>query len=252
MFDLVLDGGIARLTLARPQVRNAIPLTGWNRLAAAIGEVAESGARVLIIRSSEPTSFCAGADIHDFAALSDDPAVRITFRTEMRAALDDLAGLPIPAIAAIDGGCFGAGVALALACDIRLAGQGARFSVPPARLGISYPQEDVTRLVRLIGAGQAARLLFGAATINAAEAGRIGLAEQALDSADAAATILAGMIAANAPSSIRLLKQAIARAAGGATSSDAADAAFDGSFASPDFAEGLAAFRARRAPEYGR
>jgi enoyl-CoA hydratase/carnithine racemase len=78
------------------------------------------------------------------------------------------------------------------------------------------------------------------------------LAEQVADSADAAATILAGMIAANAPSSIRLLKQAIARAAGGATSSDVADAAFDGSFASPDFAEGLAAFRARRAPEYGR
>lgn len=252
MFDLVLDGGIARLTLARPQARNAIPLTGWNRLAAVIGEVAAGNARVLIIRSSEPTSFCAGADIHDFAALSDDPALRITFRTEMRAALDGIAALPIPAIAAIDGGCFGAGVALALACDIRLAGQGARFSVPPARLGISYPQEDVTRLVRLIGAGQTARLLFGAATIDAVEAERIGLVEQVTSSADNAASELALSIAANSPTSILLLKQFIARAAGGEASSALADAAFEDSFASPDFAEGLAAFRARRSPEFGR
>ena len=251
MFDLVIDGGIARLTLARPQARNAIPLTGWNALAAAIAEVAHSSARVLIVRSSEPASFCAGADIHDFASLSDNPAIRMTFRTEMRAALDRLAELPIPTIAAIDGGCFGAGVALALACDIRLAGQGARFSVPPARLGISYPQEDMTRLVRLIGPGQAARMLFGAATIDAAEAERIGFAEQAVDLADAAATKLARSIAASAPSSIRLLKQAIARAAGGVGSSELADAAFDDSFASSDFAEGLAAFRARRAPEFG-
>lgn len=250
MFDMVIDGGIARLSLSRPQARNAIPLTGWKTLGATVGKIADIGARVLVVRSSEPSSFCAGADIHDFAALSDDPALRVTFRTEMRAALDGIASLPIPTIAAIDGGCFGAGVALALACDIRLAGPGARFSVPPARLGISYPQEDVTRLVRLIGAGQAARLLFCAAMIDSAEAERIGLSQQA-GSADDAATELARMIAANSPSSIRLLKQAIIRAVQGERSSAIADAAFDDSFASSDFAEGLDAFRARRAPEFG-
>ena len=98
----------------------------------------------------------------------------------MRAALDALRDLPIPTIASIEGPCYGAGVALAMACDLRIAGRGARFAITPAKIGISYPQEDVHRLVALVGPGQAARLLFTAETIDGAEAERIGLVESTM------------------------------------------------------------------------
>lgn len=241
MFDLTIDGRIARLTLNRPEARNAVPADGWADLARRVGTLGR--ARVLILGSAVPAAFCAGADIGDLAALADDVSARATFRTDMRAALDRLATLAVPTIAAVDGGCFGAGVALALACDIRLAGERARFAIPPAKLGISFPQEDVSRLIGLVGRGQAARLLFGAITIDAAEAARIGLVEQAAPDAGEAAEALAVAIAAGAPSSIAALKAAIEGASSGET--------FDAAFGSADFTEGLAAFRARRTPEFG-
>src|SRR3546814_18301748 len=83
--------------------------------------------------------FCAGADIKDMASLEADPALRSLFRQEMARSLTALKQLPIATIAAIDGGCFGAGVALALACDIRIAGKHAVFGITPAKLGILYP-----------------------------------------------------------------------------------------------------------------
>lgn len=241
MFDLTIDGRIARLTLNRPEARNAVPADGWADLARRLGALGR--ARVLILGSAVPAAFCAGADIGDLAALADDVSARATFRTDMRAALDRLATLAVPTIAAVDGGCLGAGVALALACDIRLAGERARFAIPPAKLGISFPQEDVSRLIGLVGRGQAARLLFGAITIDAAEAARIGLVEQAAPDAGEAAEALAVAMAAGAPSSIAALKAAIEGASSGET--------FDAAFGSADFTEGLAAFRARRTPEFG-
>ena len=204
MFRLDQDGEIARLTLDRPEARNAIPLAGWDELAARLKEVAQSPARLLIL-SGAGGAFCAGADLKDFPALNRDAALRTRFRTSMRAALDRLAGLPIPTIARIDGACYGAGVALAMACDLRLAAPDARFAITPAKLGISYPQEDVHRLVSLVGPGQAARLLLTATSIDAAEAARIGLVE--LCGADEGALLDA--ILANASESLAALKRAI-------------------------------------------
>jgi len=204
MFRLDQDGEIARLTLDRPEARNAIPLAGWDALAARLDEVADSSARALVVTGAGG-AFCAGADLKDFPALNRDAALRTRFRTSMRAALDRLAGLAVPAIARIDGACYGAGVALAMACDIRFASETARFAITPAKLGISYPQEDVHRLVALVGPGHAARLLLTATSIDAAEAARIGLVE--LVGADEAPLLDA--ILANAPESLTALKQAI-------------------------------------------
>lgn len=165
----------------------------------------------------------------------------------MRHALDSLHDLPFPAIAVIDGPCMGAGVALALACDVRIAGEHACFAIPPARLGISYPQEDVDRLVRVVGRGQAARLLFGGERIGVAEAARIGLVEQSAKSAEHEAERFAATIAANAPGSLIALK-AILNAGG--RQSQEFDVSFDLCFSNPAFVEGLAAFRDGREPEF--
>jgi enoyl-CoA hydratase/carnithine racemase len=238
MFDIVLDGAIARLTLNRPQVRNAIPATGWRDLAEIVGAVATTDARLLVVAGAGG-AFCAGADLNDFAAMRDDRAARIAFRTDMRAAMDAIGALPIPVLASISGPCYGAGVALALACDLRAATRDARFAITPAKMGISFPQEDVHRLVAQVGAGQAARLLFSADTINAAEAARIRL----VDYCDGGEDQIVALVLANESESLAALKRAIGLAVNGVRSDPGQDQAFDDLIAGETLARRLEALR---------
>jgi enoyl-CoA hydratase/carnithine racemase len=243
MFTVDSIGRVARISLDRPRSRNAISLAHWSTLSATVADVAASGARVLIVRSASPGIFSSGADIGDLETLGADPAARARFRTDMAAAFDALAALPIATIAAIDGGCYGAAVALALACDVRIAGVEASFGITPAKVGIVYPKGDVARLKALVGPGQAARLLLSGTAIDADEALAIGLIEQRASSADDAALALAETNAANARSSIAGLKQILA-------GDDEADRLFEDAFGGADFREGVAAFRARRKPAF--
>jgi len=236
MFRLAEQDGVARLTLDRPEARNAIPAAGWVVLADLIGEAKD--ARLLVLTGTGG-AFCAGADLADFAGLRNDEAARVRFRTEMRACFDALRELPVPTIALVDGPCFGAGVALAMACDLRIATPAARFAITPAKIGVSYPQEDVHRLVSLVGAGQAARLLFSAATIDPAEARRIGLVEfEAADETELCAAILA-----NDAASLAELKRAIRMAADGIASDAGQDRRFDALIAGDELARRLEALR---------
>jgi enoyl-CoA hydratase/carnithine racemase len=244
MFDLTLDGPVARLRLNWPEARNAIPAQGWALLSHRCGEAARSGARLLIL-SGTKEAFCAGADLDDFPALADDPPSATAFRLVMRRGLQALRDLPLATVAAIEGPCYGAGVALAMACDIRLAGEAARFAITPAKFGISYPQEDVARLVALVGPGQASRLLLGAGSVDSAEAARIGLVELAAGDVDSAVEALAAAILANSAESVAVLKRGIRRAGEGAERDEEQDRRFDSLFGSADFRERLAAIRPR-------
>jgi enoyl-CoA hydratase/carnithine racemase len=245
MFDLILGSGIARLRLNRAEARNAIPAQAWALLAHRCGEAARSGARVLVLSGTQD-AFCAGADLADFPAFTTDAKSTAAFRLMMRAGLDSLRDLPLATIAEIEGPCYGAGVALAMACDLRVAGAGARFAITPAKFGISYPQEDVARLVSLVGPGQASRLLLGAGSIDAAEAARIGLVEIVAPEAAAAAAELAGAILANSAESVAVLKRGIRLAVEGAARDGEQDRRFDALFGSADFRERLATLRPRR------
>ncbi|HEX8640560.1 MAG TPA: enoyl-CoA hydratase/isomerase family protein [Allosphingosinicella sp.] len=236
MFRLGREGEIARLVLDRPQARNAIPANGWRELAALVDQVSRSDARLLVLSGSSG-AFCAGADVGDFETFRRDEAARTRFRTDIRAALDGLRALPIPSVAQIEGACYGAGVALAIACDIRIATPSASFAVTPAKIGIAYPQQDVHRLVALVGPGQTARLLFTATTIDAAEAVRIGLAET--HDADQA---IAAMLA-NDADSLATLKRAVALAAEGVRSDAEQDRRFDALLGSDALARRLEALR---------
>lgn len=190
MITLDQTGGVARLTLDRPARRNAMGTGHFLALAEAIARV-PADAPVVLLRSAVPGTFSAGADLSEIARLADEPEGRAPFRLAIRAAVDALAALPMPVVAAIDGGCHGAAFALMLAADLRIAGPQASFAIPPARLGISYPAEDLARLSALVGPGQAARLVFTAETIDAAEALRIRLVESIGDGAAVAAAIAA-------------------------------------------------------------
>lgn len=242
MFELEQQGDVARLMLARPRARNAIPIEEWPRLAVLIEQAGFSGASLLVVAGADG-AFCAGADLDDFAALEGDKPGCGRFRAAMRGAIDAIAAVPFPTLAWIDGPCFGAGVALALACDLRLASPAARFAITPAKIGIAYPQEDVQRLVAAIGAGQAARLLFTAATISAEEALRVGLVEQVADAA--ARETLIATIAGFPADSVRALKRSVALARAGTRSDQDSDRAFDRLLASGATAERLRAARSR-------
>ncbi|HEX8061943.1 MAG TPA: enoyl-CoA hydratase/isomerase family protein [Allosphingosinicella sp.] len=242
MFDLTSDGPVARLRLDRRQARNAIPVTGWAELAKACAEAAAGGARLLVL-SGGRDAFCAGADLADFPALTNDAGAATAFREAMRSGLDALRDLTIATIAAIEGPCYGAGVALAMACDLRVVGEGARFAITPAKFGISYPQEDVARLVALVGPGQASRLLLGAGSIDSAEAVRIGLAEFAAADVGSAIEELAGAILANSGDSIAVLKRAIRLASQAVVREERQDRSFDALLGSAGLRERLAALR---------
>lgn len=247
MFDLRIEGGIARLTMNRPDARNAISFSGWGELAATAEEAMKVNARVLILSGEGGGAFCAGADISTFTTFHGDPDARTAFRLAMRRGLDALRGLPIPTIATIEGDCYGAGVALAMACDIRLAGTDAQFAITPAKLGIGYPQEDVHRLVALVGPGQAARLLMGAQSIDGREAERIGLVEQCVPAGlGVVVEEFAEAIAGNDPGSLRALKASIGKAAMGIAHDEERDRVFEELLGSEALAVRLAAFRDRR------
>jgi enoyl-CoA hydratase/carnithine racemase len=224
MITLDQDGLVARLTLDRPERRNAMGTAHFHALADAVARVPPDAA-VVLLRSVVPGTFSAGADLKEIARLADEAERRAPFHRAIRAAASASAALPMPVVAAIDGGCHGAAFALILAADVRIAGTQASFAIPPARLGIAYPAEDLARLAALIGPGQAARLVFTADTIDAAEAQRIGLVEAIGDGAAVAAAI-AGNDPAALASLKAMLRDPVAPGHAGA---------FEGSFASARF-----------------
>ena len=244
MFRIEQDGVVARVIIDRGERRNAIPLAGWLKLEKMVVEAANTEARLVVITSADPRSFCAGADMKEFPEFVADVKKRQLFRGAMTSALDRIRGCNKPTMALIAGGCYGAGVSLAMACDLRVAGPNAEFAITPARFGISYPQPDLARLVALVGPGQAARLLYGAHPIGADEALRIGLIEEIDREGEIGAEMIGG-IAGNAPYSLCALKATLAGRWG-------VDKRFDDAFASADFAEGWKAFSSGRKPDYAK
>ena len=246
MFKLSIDNGIGLLRLARPEARNAIPVEAWAELGHRADQAVRGGARILIVEGEPRGEFSAGADLGDFDSFAGNPDARAAFRLKMRSGIDRVRDVPIPTVAVIEGTCYGAGLALAMACDIRFAGPAAQFAITPAKLGISYPQEDVHRLVALVGAGQAARLLLTAQVIDGPEAERIGLVEKYLETGLAGEVErIAEAVAANDPQSLLTLKRSIRLAAAGVSQDEAQDRRFDDLLGSDAMLERLQRHRNR-------
>jgi enoyl-CoA hydratase/carnithine racemase len=194
--------------------------------------------------------FASGADIAEFGDIFSSPSNAEDYLALMEAAGEALENLPKPAIALIEGYCIGAGLALALACDLRIAASGARLGAPPAKLGLVYGPGDIRRLVAAVGVEAAKSMLFTGALVPAETALSMGLVSELHDGdAAAAAHRRAEAIAALSPWSIRTTKAMInllERADPGYRSQGRAwfaDAVEQG-----DLAEGVLAFSQRRAP----
>ena len=250
--SLTIDGAVARLVIDRAAKRNAFTAAMWAALPGLVAQaMADPAVRVLLIAAATPGAFSAGADIEEFERALDDPGADPGSQGLVRAAQLSLSRSPKPVIALIEGDCVGGGCGLALACDIRVATPNARFGITAAKLGIVYSLHDTKLLVDLVGPGQARRILFAAGLIDGAEALRIGLVEVVAADARAAAEALATSIAAGSPHSIAGSKQIIQRILDGQADDDEATLAmFADAFNGPDFANGVAAFRAKRRPVF--
>jgi enoyl-CoA hydratase/carnithine racemase len=250
---LLSDGAVATLLLDQPAKRNAMTRAMWRALPALLADAAaDDGVAVLRVEGTGG-HFCGGADIGEFAATYATPDTTAEASAEIATAVEALARFPKPAVAVIRGACVGGGVALALACDLRLAAEDARFAVTPAKLSLIYSQADTTRLIRAIGAARAKDLLFTARLVDAAEALRIGLVEEVAtpDALDALVAARIAPVAAGSRSALAAIKAMMAAIERGAPQDDPAlRDLFNDAFASEDFREGYRAFLEKRPPVF--
>ena len=251
--QLSIDGACARLTLNRPAARNALNLAMWRDLPKVMAKLdADPAVRVVVIAGAGG-NFASGADIAEFGAVFADRASALAYGEVLETATAAVAGLGKPVIAQIEGYCIGAGLAVALACDIRLAAADARLGAPPAKLGLIYSLADTRRLVRAVGAAAAKTLLFTGALVPAPEALTRRLVDQVHppQALDAAVGALAEAVSAASPWSIRHAKQIFALIEAGANADNEETRGwFADAVEGDDFAEGLAAFHAKRRPVF--
>lgn len=249
---LTIDDRIATLTIDRPARRNALSYQMWSALPGLMDEVrAAPDVRVLVIRGTD--HFSAGADISEFATLRRGPEGARKYGGAVHAGERAIATLPIPTIAAINGFCIGGGCEVALACDLRLSADDARFGITPAKLGIVYSFTSSRQLVAAVGPAWAKQILFSGELIEAATALRIGLVNEThpADSLPARVAELAGTIASRARVSVRGAKQIIGRIGEGQTTEDDnVTALYDEAVLSADYEEGVTAFLAKRPPNF--
>lgn len=249
--DLVLaiDGGVATLWLNRPHKRNAVTHDMWLGIAEHCHRMGSDPAiHVLVVRGSGE-HFCAGADIAGLASMSADEYERAN-----TAADEAIASFPKPTIAVVTGACVGGGTEIAVACDLRIADDTARFGITPARLGIVYPAGAVARVVRLVGPSAAKHLLYSAELLDADRALRIGLVDelhtpsQLHDRLEALTELLANQRSLLTQMASKEMVDAAARHG---TIDPAISARWREEVAdSSDPAEGIAAFLERRSPHF--
>lgn len=247
--------GVAWLTLDNPSKLNAISLPMWQTLSAALTRFEnDPEVRCVVLTSEGEKAFCAGADIAQFEQARSGPEASAEYDRITRGTLAQLQAFPRPTIAMISGFCLGGGVALAIACDLRLAATGSRYGIPAARLGIGYPYHGVKRLTDLVGPAQAKRLLYAAERYPAEEMLRIGLIDELLapEQLEPRVRTLAGLIAGNAPLTIATAKYTIETICKDESQRDLAgcDARVKACIDSEDHAEGRRAFMEKRAPVF--
>ncbi len=169
--QLAIDGPVATVTLNNPAKRNSFDLAMGEQLTAAARGLAKRGdIGVVVLRGAGNEAFSGGADFDALTAEADIAKSFAAVEHAFDAAVNAIAEIEVPIIAAIRGACFGGAVQLMLTADIRIASAEARFCVPAAAIGIVYPLEAVEKIVRLAGTGAASHVLIGAEPFDAAEA----------------------------------------------------------------------------------
>jgi enoyl-CoA hydratase/carnithine racemase len=252
--SLNVDSGVATIRLDRANARNAMLQATWQALPALVAEAeANSTVAVMVLRGAGG-HFGAGNDIAEFGVLRSDAAKCRAYGQAMADATMAVERATKPVIAAIEGSCFGASVALTLTADFRIAASNARFAITPAKLGALYLRSDLHRLVAAIGQGQARRMIYTACTLEASEAASIGVVDKLAspDQFDAELEAVLHAILCGSPFTLRRSKRMLRGACHGQTPIEDAESLgwFVDAMQGTDFAEGYAAFMAKRVPVF--
>ena len=247
------DGAIATITLDRPDALNALTVPLKDALVATFAEIGgDRGIRAIVLTGAG-RAFCAGQDLRERlepAALPLADEIRARYNPLIRA----MRALPKPIVAAVNGVAAGAGASIAFACDIRLAAEGASFLLAFGRVGLVPDSGATWFLPRLVGASKAAELALTTEPLSALDAERFGLVSRVLPADDLVpeAQALARRLAAGSPIALALTKASLEQS-WDASLDDQLETEADlqgRAGATADHAEGLAAFVARRQPEF--
>ncbi|MEO1312246.1 MAG: enoyl-CoA hydratase-related protein [Pseudomonadota bacterium] len=243
MIDVTAEGPVVRITLNAPERHNALDRGGVNDFLAALNGLSAETRAVVITGTGK--SFCAGAALGDVATSdwSENPLTTLC---------DALEAVRQPVICALNGGVYGGGVEVALACDFRIGVTGMRAFVPPAELGIHYPPQGLARAERLLGLQLTRRLFLLAERFEAPALREVGFLDdlvkaEALDKTVAALTT---RLTALAPLAVQGMKQSLHDIGCGQIDTPEARTRIAACFASEDHAEGLAAQKDRRQPVF--
>jgi enoyl-CoA hydratase len=240
------DGPLARITLDRPERHNALRAHDVAALRGMLEQIdADDAVRVLVLTGSGDRTFCSGAALEQMRSGEMSGEVFDTLT-------DRLAGLRVPTIGRLNGSAYGGGAELALCCDFRVGTPDMRLLVPAARLGVCYPVGGLTRYVRRLGPGAAARILLAAEELGAQTLRDIGYLTHLVERGALDATVdeLADRIASHAPLAVQAMKRLLLDLAAGSVDRDEAARLIARCAESEDLAEGLAAWEEGRTPEF--
>lgn len=248
-------GPVAHLTFNRPEARNAMTWEMYDALVAVCEMVerdlaGDGGLRALVLRGAGGKAFVAGTDIGQFREFSsgDDG---VAYERKMEEIVGRYERLPLPTVAVVDGYATGSGLVLAAASDLRVCTPNARFGMPIAKtLGNCLSVPNYARLSGLIGPARTKHLLFTASMIPGDEALAAGLADELVpeDELDERVESLCAALAAQAPVTLRVTKEALRRL-GRANLPDGADLIRE-CYGSADFREGVSSFLEKRPPAW--
>jgi enoyl-CoA hydratase/carnithine racemase len=249
---LARDGDIATVTLNRPDKLNAVDLAMWKRLAEVAHELASEDAVRCVIVKGAGKGFGAGADLAEFSTVRGTPEKAQGYGTVMVDALFALRDLPKPTVAQIHGPCTGAGLEIAVMCDIRIAARSARFGVPIQKLGVTMPYPELGAFLELVGRATLLEILLEGRVFDAEEALQKRLVSRVVDDAalDDEVAATARRIADGAPLSHAFHKKATRRLIDGGALTPAEFAEGYASCASEDYRIGVAAFLAKQKPKF--
>lgn len=242
------------IIIDRPEVRNAISRQAAAEIRDALeGAAEDDGVHAVVLTGAGNTVFVSGADLNEIEDNLGHPRRARAYDAELQRAAIALEECPKPTIARINGHAIGAGLALALACDLRVASWHARFRIPVAGNGLMYPFEDMRRLVEVLGPARAKWMMITGHALSAEEAFQWGIVERVIGEETFAHEFdefIAG-ITAGAPLSQRFAKMFAELAGHGeAPSNSEVTRAYSMIYESADAAEGFAAFREKRAPRF--
>ena len=244
-----LENHVGRLTISNARRKNALNLAMWQGVTAATEWLVEHDARTIILQGDGGVDFSAGADISEFDEVRKDTTSALAYEAANSAAFAALREAPVPVIAKLRGICFGGGLGLAAASDIRVGDETGRFAVPAGKLGLAYPADAMADIVAALGQATARFAVFTARQFSASDLEGSGFLTMQVESAVLDETVekIATDIAANAPLSVRASKVSI-RAVLAGDAGLQAEAARQGAatFDSADYREGRAAFAEKR------